>query len=114
MELNGTALCIYGELAYPLRPHIQCPFMQRNQNQQQLDFNQAMSKVRIEVEWVFNDISKFFAFLSYKKNLKIGLSPIGKIYLVCTLLTNARTCLYNSVSSTYFGMDPPSLQDYFS
>ena len=111
---NGTTLCVYGDLAYPLRPHLQRPFMHIRQNQQQIDFNRAMSKVRIEVEWVLNDISNFFAFLDYKKNLKIGLSPIGKIYLVCVLLTNARTCLYKSMSSKYFGIDPSSLQQYFA
>lgn len=110
---NGQALCIYGDLAYPLRRHLLCPFIRGAITPQQQAFNTAMSKVRAEVEWVFNDICNFFAFLSYKKNLKIGLSPIGKMYLVCTLLTNARTCLYGSMSSSYFGIDPPQLRDYF-
>ena len=111
---NGTALCIYGDRAYPHRIHLQRPFMHGNLNQQQNDYNTAMSKVRVEVEWVFNDISSFFAFIDYKKNLKIGVSPLGKMYLVCALLTNARTCLYGSLSSDYFGLDPPMIQDYFS
>ena len=43
-----------------------------------------MSKVRISVEWLFNEIIKYFAFLDFKKNLKIGLSPLGKMLeLVC-------------------------------
>ena len=76
-------------------------------------FNSSMSKVREVVEWVFGDIVTYFAFLDYKKNLKIGLSPIGKMYSVCALLRNALTCLYGSTTSTYFDVQPPRLHDYF-
>ena len=44
------------------------------------------------MEWVFGDILSYFAFLDFKKNLKIGLSPIGTMYSVCGLLRNAITC----------------------
>ena len=47
--------------------------------------------------------------MDFKKNLKIRLSAVGKMYIVCGLLTNARTCLYQSVTSSYFGLDPPPL-----
>ena len=55
-----------------------------------------MREVRTSVEWAFGDITNFFAFLDFKKNLKICLSAVGKMYLMCALLTNARTCLYSS------------------
>lgn len=45
--------------------------------------------------------------------MKIGLSPIGKMNAVCTLLINARTCWYDSVSSSYFIVDPPYIDEYF-
>ena len=51
----------------------------------------ALSEVRVSVEWLFGDIINFFRFLDYKKNLKIGLSCEGKMYLVCALLRNAIT-----------------------
>lgn len=41
-----------------------------------------MSKVRVEVEWIHADVVNYFKFLDFKKNLKIGLSAGGKIYLV--------------------------------
>ena len=72
-----------------------------------------MSKVREAVEWVFSDIVTYFAFLDFKKNLKIGLSPVGVMYSVCALLRNARICLYGSTTSTYFDVQPPTLDDYF-
>ena len=69
-----------------------------------------MSKVRISVEWLFNEIINYFAFLDYKKNLKIGLSPAGKMYI----LANARTCLYKTQTSEIFNTDPPTLEEYFT
>ena len=50
--------------------------------------------------------------MNFKKNLKIGLSAVGKMYFVCALLRNALTCLYGSTTSSYFGVDPPTLQEY--
>jgi len=79
----------------------------------QKQFNTAMSAVQVSVEWVFNDIVNYFKFIDLKKKLKIGLSPIGKMYLVCGLLHNARTILYESVTSKYFNVDRPSLENYF-
>ena len=73
-----------------------------------------MSKVRISVEWLFNEIINYFAFLDYKKNLKIGLSAAGKMYRVCALLANARTCLYKTQTSEIFNTDPPTLEEYFT
>lgn len=109
---NGNPLCVYGDPAYPLRVQLQGPF-KGNLNQQQKDYNKAMSQVRTSVEWVFGDISKYFAFIDFKKNLKIQLSAVGKMYITCALLTNAHTCLYKSMTSTYFGIEPPHLEDYF-
>ena len=79
----------------------------------QEEFNSSMSKVREAVERVFSDIVTYFAFLDFKKNLKIGLSPVGVMYSVCALLRNACTCLYGSTTSTYFDVQPPTLDDYF-
>ena len=46
-----------------------------------------------------------------KKNLKIGLSPVGKHYIVSALLRNALTCLYGNNTGAYFGVEPPSLEE---
>lgn len=49
-------------------------------------YNTAMSAVRSSVEWLFGDIINYFKFLDFKKSLKIGLSSIGKMYIVSALL----------------------------
>lgn len=72
-----------------------------------------MSEVRISVEWLFGNIKNYFKFIDFSKMLKIGLSAVGKQFLVCGLLQNAHTCLYSNVVSEYFDMQPPSLEDYF-
>ena len=76
-------------------------------------FNTAMCRVRISVEWLFGDITNCFKFIDYKKNLKIGMSAVGKQYKVCALMRNALTCLYQSNTSDFFGVEPPSLETYF-
>ena len=110
---TGQPLCIYGDSAYPLRVHLQGPFKGAALTPLQEVYNKSMSEVRVAVEWVFGDILNYFAFLDFKKDLKVGLSAVGKMYIVCALLRNAHTCIYQSSTSKFFGLNPPALQDYF-
>ena len=64
----GQNLCIYGDPAYPIRPQLLGPLNGAHVTHDQNEFNKAMSKVRISVEWIFGDI--------------------GKMYIVCALLHN--------------------------
>ena len=73
----------------------------------------SMSKVRTAVEWVFVDILEYFAFVDFKKDLKVGLSAVGKMYVIFALLRNAHSCTYGSTTSPFFGVEPPSLESYF-
>jgi hypothetical protein len=107
-------LCIYGDPAYPLRVHLQAPYRGAVMTQQMQEFNTSMSAVRTSVEWLFGDILNYFKFVDFKKNLKIGLSAVGKVYIVCAVLRNALTCLYNNQTSYYFNLEPPTLQEYFN
>ena len=50
-----------------------------------------MSSARVSVEYVFNDVINCFKFLDFKKNVKVGLSAVGKMYIVCALMQNAHT-----------------------
>ena len=49
-----------------------------------------------------------------KKNLKIGLSQVGKMHIVAAILRNVLACLYGDETSQFFELDPPSLHEYFS
>ena len=100
----GQPMCVYGDPAYPLRIHLQAPYHQGRLTQQMEDYNKAMSEVRVSMEWLFGDIINSFKFLDYKKNLKIGQSSVGKMYIVCALLRNAITCLYGNQTSEVFDL----------
>lgn len=107
-------LCIYGDLAYPLRLHLQQPFREAPLTAPMEQFKRSTSTVRISVEWIFGDIVASFKFLDFKKNLKIGLSAVGKHYVVSALLQNALTCMYGNTTATFFDIEPPSLEEYFA
>ena len=85
--------CVYGDTAYPLRVRLQTSFRNMILTPQMVNFNKGMSSVRVSVEWLFGDIVEYFKFVDFKKNLKIRLSSVGKMYNVCALLRNALTCL---------------------
>lgn len=111
---NGYPLCLYGDPAYPLNPHLQMPFRRAQPLTANMTaYNKAMSQVRVSVEWLFGNITNYFTFIDFKKQMKIGLSPVGKLYVVCALFENARTCLYSNIVSQSFGVDPPTLHEYF-
>ena len=113
IDTNGNILCIYGDPAYSLRPHLQAPFNGANVTPAQSLWNQSMSEVRVSVEWIFGDIINYFKFLDFKKNLKIGLSAVGKMYNVAAILHNARAILHGTLTSKHFDLEPPSLREYF-
>ena len=66
------------------------------------DFNVSMSRVRESVEWIFGDVLTSFKALDFKINFKVGLSSVGKMYVVCALIQNAITCLFGNQTSKFF------------
>ena len=112
MENTLGGFYVYGDPAYPIRRSIIAPFRGANLSPDQDNFNYEMSKVRQCVEWGFGDIVRNFAFLDFRKNLKLYLQPVGKYYAVGALLTNCRACLRGNSTSGYFEMEPPKLEDY--
>ena len=105
---------LYGDPAYPLRVHLQVPYRGAGITPQMELYNKAMNAVRISVVWLFRDIIISFQFLDFKKNSKIFLSAVGKVYVVCAILRNALTCMYTNSTSEYFALDRPTIEDYFS
>ena len=77
-------------------------------------YNSAMSTVRTSVEWLFRDIISYLKFLDLKKNLKLRLTSVGKMYIVSAILRNGLTCLYGNSTSDFFLCDPPDLETYFA
>jgi hypothetical protein len=106
---------MYGDPAYPLRAWLLSPYKGTNLTPKQTAFNTAMSSVRVTVEWSFGDIIRYWAFLDFKKNLKVLLSPVAKMYLLGVLFTNCLSCERGTnETSTFFGLRPPSLERYLN
>lgn len=110
---DGTPYCLYGDPAYPLTPSILVPYRGQITPEQQ-QFNQQMSKIREAVEYGFGKVVTYFSFVDFKKNLKLHLMPIGKIYICAVLLTNCHTCLYGSSMNSLLKSQPPTIEEYLS
>ena len=110
---TGEPICVFGDPAYPLRVHLQGPYRNGILTPTIEAYNAEMSCVRVTVKWLFGNNINDFKFLDFEKSLKIGMSSVGKMYLVCALLHNAITCLYGNSTAEFFGLSRPSLEDYF-
>ena len=110
---NNQPLCLYGDPAYPLGVHLQAPFRNRDPTPEMREFNKAMSAVRVSVEWMFGNITKYFSFVDFKRQMKVNLSAIRKIYCVTALLQNAHTCLYENIVSQTVELQPLTVHEYF-
>lgn len=113
LEQYCPDFCLYGDEGYPLRKQLIRPYSNSTLTLEQQEFNQSMAPLRECVEWSFGKILQQFAFVDFSKNQKLFLQPVGMFYLVATLLTNAHTCLYGSLTSMYFDIDSINLDEYF-
>ena len=73
-----------------------------------------MASVRIAVEWGFMKIKKNWAYVDFDQGMKPYLNDLQKIWPVAQILTNCHTCLYCSQTGNYFGVLPPSVEQYLS
>ena len=96
--VTGLPMCVYGDRGYPVRAHLQGHYKGEVLTIHQREFNKSMNSAHVSFEWVFNDIFNCFQFFDFKKNLKVGLSAVGKMYIVCFLMQNAHTILYGSLT----------------
>ncbi len=111
MQLNGQQLALFGDGGYANCPWLHTPF-RGQMTQEQTAFNEMMSSVHISVEWGFAKVKTLFAFTNFYCNQKLFLQPLGKYFTAATLLANCHTCLYGSEILSYFGVTPPTLEEY--
>ncbi|KAH7941320.1 hypothetical protein HPB49_012289 [Dermacentor silvarum] len=76
----GEDFVIYGDPAYPLRPLLMKPYGGARLTSMEEQFNAAMSAVRQCVEWGFAKIILQFAFVDFKKNQKLFLQAVPRMY----------------------------------
>lgn len=110
--IDGSDLHIYGDPAYGVTRYLISPFKGASLTEKQNLFNSRMSSVRESVEYGFQRIITYCAFLDFKKNLKILLQPVGKMYHVGALLVNFHACFYGTQTATFFNVETPSIEEY--
>lgn len=104
---------IYGDQGYPVNDLLLCPFGRRaNMPQHQIDFNESMKILRASVEWGFQKVIAEFAFVDFKKNQKLLLQDVEAYYKVAVILTNCHSIFYGNQTASFFGVEPPTIQEY--
>ncbi|KAF0701891.1 hypothetical protein AaE_016260 [Aphanomyces astaci] len=113
MDGRFGGFVVYGDPAYGYSDQLASPFGGARLTAAQREVNKSMSRVRISVEWSFGQVVQYWPIVDYKKKMRIGKSPISKMYKVAVLLTNCITCdRGRNTNSVYFGLPPPSLEEY--
>jgi len=113
VNADGSWFTLYGDPGYSNQKFIKTGYRNKNNNNEaQLNFNRTMSSLRVSVEYGFGKILQLFAFVDFKKNQKLLLSPVKKFYLVAALFTNIHSCLRGNQVATYFDCETPILEAY--
>ena len=75
--------------------------------------NLMTSKVRVAVEWGYGRTANLWKHIDDSARMVTGLRQPAKLYVIATILTNAHTCAYGNITSQEFGLQPPSMREYF-
>lgn len=97
-----TVYSLYGDPAYPQSRYLVGGYRNPAPNSVEAQWNTAMSKVRIAVEWGFKEITQSWTFLDLRSRMKIFKFPVSKYYIVAAFLTNIRNCFYSNQTAIYF------------
>ena len=95
---GNDPLSIYGDPTYPLSIHWQALFRGPDLTDEQKHCNKVKSSVTVSVEWLLRLVRNYFKFIDFKQMQRIGISPVGKIYVICALLQNLNI-FYRVISS---------------
>ena len=74
------------------------------------DWNNAMKRVRISIEWDYGFTASLFKYICTESKLKLlkDSEKVSKVYTVATLLRNFYIALYGCQTSNYFNFDIPN------
>ena len=103
---------IFGDPAYGVSPVLISPFG-GEKTEEELDWNNRMSAVRMSVEHGFGAVLTSWPFLRAFWKLRVRSSPVGRYYRVAVLLYNALSCFRPNATSLRYNCRPPSVEEYF-
>jgi len=110
---GGVAYKVFLDSGYALGNTFITPFSRRRAlSPEERRFNREMSSVRQPSEWGIGRVKALFAFLEFKRNLRVLQMPLGAMFLVAVHLKNIHSTLYGSQTASYFGLPTLSLMEY--
>ena len=114
----GKTLCVYGDPAYCRGEFVSKGYIGAC-TAAQARWTELMNALRETVEWGFMLVVRDWAFVDFKKNMKLALQPVSMMYIVAVLLTNVKSCMmaekYDGLGNEIankFGVSPPSVHRY--
>jgi hypothetical protein len=116
-QIQSEGYCVYGDSAYWPAPGIlrRHEYVHRDLTAREVLENRAMASARVEIEHVNKDLKTLFAFIDYKKDLKLReCAYIREMLVTAVLFTNCITCLNGCQSGRRFKMLPPELEEYLA
>ncbi|GAU89279.1 hypothetical protein RvY_01845 [Ramazzottius varieornatus] len=108
---------LYGDSGYAKKTGVlHKPFsrVEMRNSRAKKEQNKLMSTLRQTVEWNFKEVVKNFAFVDFRKQMKMYEKPVNTLYRVAVLLTNCHNCLCRNQTSRYVDLERPTLFEYLS
>ena len=117
LTINGVDYQIYADSAYPVMRNLVPPIPRSAapSGSAAASLNTTMSGVRIVSEWWYQIQTNTFQTMDFSRWQRQFLTLPSLQYHVGMLLVNCRTCMLSGNRiSKYFGVDPPSLDEYLA
>jgi DDE superfamily endonuclease len=112
MPINNIIYALYGDPAYPQSALLFGGYRDAAEGSIEEEFNTEMSRVRVVVEWGFQQVTQQFTYIDFKREMMLLRQPVYQYYHVAAFLCNIRSIFYGSNVATYFGAVTYSLDEY--
>lgn len=109
---EGRRLLVYGRGRYPLRPLLMRPYEGGALKPHEALFNHKMAVVQRPVEYALGRLADELSVVRFHKSQAFSRQHLTRMYRVATLLANCHACLYGNPVSAFFGVEPPTLEEY--
>ena len=110
---NDQQYVMYADKGYVNMTHLVAAYHGVHLTPPQIQINGILSLVRVSVEWCFGKITESQKYIDFPRSQQMQLQPVAKYYRLSALLMNANNCLYGSQTSLFFGLQTPTLGEYF-
>jgi hypothetical protein len=106
-----SGFVILGDSAYPNNDVMVSIYKGRHLPEHAEAFNSIMCPIRACVEWGYDKIVRYWAFVVFKKQMKIQWVPVEAMWHIAVFLTNALV-QKEVIISKYFNSPPPSMEHF--